>query len=131
RLHRRRHRARSIRPVRKFAVLLCAAVMCGGAAPLETKAAVDAPSAAPVPLTVNITNFAFSPKELVVEKGTTVRWTNHDGEPHTVVSSDDPKAFKSRALDDGDAYEFTFTEAGTFAYFCSVHPHMRGTIVVR
>ena len=121
--------------MRMFGLVLCAAVMCGGAAQ-ETMAAADAPdlsfqAGAPAPQTVDITNFAFSPKELVIEKGATVRWTNHDGEPHTVVSSDDPKAFKSKAMDDGDSYSFTFTEAGAYSYFCSVHPHMRGKIVVK
>jgi plastocyanin len=80
---------------------------------------------------IKIADFRFVPSTLAVPIGTTVTWINDDGEPHTVTSSDDPRRFKSTALDTGDRFSFTFGEAGTYAYFCSVHPHMTGKIVVR
>ena len=63
--------------------------------------------------------------------GTTVTWTNSDDIPRTVVSTDDPKTFKSKALDTDDKFSFTFTKAGSYPYFCSIHPKMTGTIVVK
>jgi plastocyanin len=76
---------------------------------------------------VKIGNFTFGPQELKVKAGTTVMWTNEDDIPHTVVS---PNNFRSKALDSEDKFSFTFTTPGTYKYFCSLHPHMTGTIVV-
>jgi amicyanin len=76
---------------------------------------------------VKIANFTFGPQELKVKAGTTVTWTNEDDIPHTVVS---PNNFRSKALDSGDTYSFTFTTPGTYKYFCSLHPHMTGAVVV-
>ena len=78
---------------------------------------------------VMIDNFTFTPPELTVAVGTTVKWLNRDDIPHTVV--DKNKAFRSKALDTDDAYSFTFANAGTFDYFCSLHPHMVGKIIVK
>jgi amicyanin len=78
---------------------------------------------------VMIDNFTFTPPELTVTVGTTVKWLNRDDIPHTVV--DKNKAFRSKALDTDDAYSFTFANAGTFDYFCSLHPHMVGKIIVK
>ena len=77
---------------------------------------------------VMIDNFTFSPQTLTVRAGTKVTWTNRDDIPHTVAST--TKAFKSPALDTDDSYSFTFTTAGSYEYFCSLHPHMTGTVVV-
>jgi len=78
---------------------------------------------------VSIDNFTFTPKTLTVKAGTTVSWTNHDDIPHGIASSEN--AFKkSAALDTDDSYSFTFTAPGTYQYFCYIHPHMVGTIVV-
>ena len=77
---------------------------------------------------VDIDQFAFIPQRITVKAGTTVTWINEDDAPHTVASSD--KLFKSKALDTGDEFSFTFTTPGTYAYFCSVHPHMTGAVVV-
>jgi plastocyanin len=77
---------------------------------------------------VSIDNFTFSPAELTVAKGTTVTWVNHDDIPHLVVDKD--KAFRSKALDTDDSYSYTFTTSGTFDYFCALHPHMVGKVVV-
>jgi plastocyanin len=76
---------------------------------------------------VTIDNFTFSPAELTVKVGTTVTWKNQDDIPHTVVSAG---KFKSKALDTDDSYSFTFTTAGDYKYFCSLHPHMTGMIKV-
>ena len=76
---------------------------------------------------VTIGNFTFNPRELRVPVGTTVTWTNQDVIPHTVV---DPAKFKSKAPDTDQTFSFTFTTPGTFSYFCSLHPHMTGVIVV-
>jgi plastocyanin len=80
---------------------------------------------------VRIDNFSFSPATLTVAAGTTVTWINRDDIPHTVVSTDDPKAFKSKVLDTDEKFSFTFSKAGTFSYFCSIHPKMTGKVVVQ
>jgi plastocyanin len=78
--------------------------------------------------TVKIDNFTFAPPTLTVPAGTTVMWKNEDDIPHTVTST--TKAFKSQALDTDDNFSFTFTTPGVYEYFCSLHPHMTGKIVV-
>jgi plastocyanin len=78
---------------------------------------------------ITIDNFTFTPKELTVAVGTTVKWVNHDDIPHTVVEK--KTTFRSKALDTDDSYSFTFTSAGTFDYFCGLHPHMVGQVIVR
>jgi plastocyanin len=83
----------------------------------------------PAPNTkVEIDNFAFSPGRITVQAGTTVTWDNADDAPHTIASAS--KLFKSKALDSGDSFAFTFTTPGIYEYFCSLHPHMTGTVVV-
>jgi len=77
---------------------------------------------------VKIDNFTFNPPVLTIRAGTTVTFTNNDDFPHTVVAKD--RTFRSKTLDTDDAFTFTFTTPGSFAYFCSLHPHMTGTIVV-
>ena len=91
--------------------------------------AADPPQAATAE--VKIDNFSFTPATLTVPVGTTVTWTNRDDIPHTVVSADDPKAFKSKVMDTDEKFSYTFATAGTFTYFCSVHPKMTGTVVVK
>ena len=80
---------------------------------------------------VTIDNFAFAPTTLTVAPGAKITWANRDGEPHTVMSADGGMTFKSPALDTGDSYSFTFDKPGSYKYFCSLHPHMVGTIVVK
>jgi plastocyanin len=77
---------------------------------------------------VNIDQFTFYPQRITVKAGTTVTWTNEDDVPHTVASS--IKFFKSKALDTANKFSFTFTTPGTYDYFCSLHPHMTGAVVV-
>ena len=92
----------------------------------KTAATQDAkPSAEAV---VKIDNFSFTPPTITIPAGTTVRWTNGDDIPHTVVS--DEKTFKSKVLDTDQEFTFTFDKPGTYSYFCSIHPHMTGKIVV-
>jgi amicyanin len=77
---------------------------------------------------VDIDQFTFLPQRITVKAGTTVTWINEDDAPHTVASSG--KVFKSKALDTADKFSFTFTTPGTYDYFCSLHPHMTGAVVV-
>jgi amicyanin len=78
---------------------------------------------------VKIDNFSFAPGELRVAVGTTVTWTNRDDMPHTVVSTDG--VFKSKVRDTDETFSYTFAKAGTYLYFCSLHPKMTGKIVVQ
>jgi len=78
---------------------------------------------------VKIDNFSFGPATLTVAPGTTVTWVNHDDIPHTVVSTD--SVFKSKVLDTDEKFSFTFAMAGTYPYFCSIHPKMTATVVVK
>jgi plastocyanin len=87
--------------------------------------------AATAPNAVAIDNFAFAPQTVTVAAGTAVTWTNHDDEPHTVVSDDNPSLFKSGGLDTDDTFSFTFAKPGTYKYHCSIHPRMTGTVVVK
>ncbi len=83
----------------------------------------------PGTMEVKIDNFSFAPAELTVPVGTTVTWTNRDDLPHTVVSTD--KVFKSKVLDTDEKFSYTFTQPGTFPYFCSIHPKMTSKVVVQ
>jgi plastocyanin len=76
---------------------------------------------------VKIDNFTFGPQEVKVKAGTKVTWTNGDDIPHTVVSRNN---FRSKVMDTGGTFSFTFTTPGTYKYFCSLHPHMTGTVTV-
>lgn len=78
---------------------------------------------------VSIDNFTFSPPTITVPAGTTVTWTNHDDVPHTVTADD--KLFHSSALDTDDHYTHLFDVPGNYPYFCAVHPHMTGRIIVK
>ena len=79
--------------------------------------------------TVSIRDFYFSPAQLTVEPGTTVRWVNEGSVPHNVISTDGgPLA--SEILQPGSAYQFTFQNPGTYAYYCAIHPAMTASITV-
>ena len=92
--------------------------------------APSAQAAAPAAATaVHIANFTFSPATITVKAGTTVTWTNDDDIPHTVVETSG--AFRSKVLDSGEHFSFTFVKAGEFHYFCSIHPHMTGIVIVK
>jgi len=80
---------------------------------------------------IKIENFSFEPRSITIATGTTVTWTNADDVPHTAREKGENPTFDSGALDTDDKYSFTFTKPGTFNYYCKVHPHMTGTIVVK
>jgi plastocyanin len=80
-------------------------------------------------LEVQVDNFTFGPATLTVPVNSTVTWVNKDDLPHVIASTDG--LFKSKALDTDDMYSYTFTKAGTYPYFCSIHPKMVGKIVVQ
>lgn len=79
---------------------------------------------------VSISNFAFSPANITVKKGTTVTWTNEDSIAHTVTETDNQTGPNSNDLAKGKSYTFTYNTAGTFKYHCTVHPEMVGTVTV-
>jgi plastocyanin len=100
------------------------AAIAMGAVAYEAKAAAPPPAAI-----VHIANFTFAQSTVAVKPGTTVTWENDDDIPHTVVST--TQAFKSKVLDTGDKFSFTFAKPGQFGYFCSLHPHMTGMVIVK
>jgi plastocyanin len=108
--------------------MIVAAALGAAAAPLlvATVLPVQAQNA---PTAVSIDNFTFTPQTVTVKTGTTVTWTNKDDIPHGIAWM--KNAFtRSKALDTDDSYSLTFTTPGTYAYFCYLHPHMTGTLVV-
>ena len=78
---------------------------------------------------VHIDNFTFNPAEITVKPGTKVVWENGDDIPHVVV--EDNAKFRSPALDSGEKFSLAFTEPGEINYFCALHPHMKGKVVVK
>jgi plastocyanin len=117
--------------MRKYLLSIGPFVMAAAAVLPATRVAAAAgpvhaaPAAHPV---VRIENFTFSPPTLQVRAGTTVTWTNTDDTPHSVVAKNG--GFRSKVLDTGDSFSFTFASKGEFAYFCGLHPHMVGKIIV-
>jgi plastocyanin len=97
----------------RIAIAAALSLHLGGAHAAETKVTID--------------NFTFTPAQLTLKVGDTVTWTNHDDIPHTVVSAG---KFRSKAMDTDGTFSFTFTAAGDYQYFCSLHPHMTGMIKV-
>jgi plastocyanin len=81
------------------------------------------------PAQVSVDNFSFGPDTLTVPVNSTVTWVNKDDVPHVIASNDG--LFKSKALDTDDKYSYTFTKAGTYSYYCSIHPKMVGKVVVQ
>ena len=115
---------------RAFKILaLQAAALASCAVLLSTVSVVTRAAPAPPAAAVAIDNFTFKNSVVTVKPGTTVTWTNGDDIPHTVVSK--TGVFKSKVLDTGDKFSFTFAKPGQFGYFCSLHPHMTGTIIVK
>ena len=107
---------------------LGASTFFAGALMINSAGATSAAAAAPA-TTVKIANFTFQAPVVTVKPGSTVTWVNDDDIPHTVTADD--KSFKSKVLDSGERFSFTFAKPGAFGYFCSLHPHMTGKIVVR
>jgi amicyanin len=111
---------------RVFAIALMASAATAGA--LAMTATSTAVAAAPS-ASVKIANFTFQPPVVTVKPGTAVTWVNDDDIPHTVVAKNG--SFRSKVLDSGDRFTFTFAKAGEYDYFCSIHPHMTGKIIVK
>ena len=107
-----------------FLALVLAAISVAASRPQAT-----APQEKPAANVVTIENFSFAPAELTVSPGTEVTWINKDDEAHTVVTSGN--TFKSKALDTGDKFSFIFRDPGTYEYFCSIHPQMKGKVIVK
>jgi plastocyanin len=114
-----RNNTHSLRACAVLALVFCASFVIP---------AIFAAAAPPAP-TVDITNFAFAPKEITIAPGTKIIWTNRDETPHTVTSND--KGFASKGLDTDDKFEHTFASEGDFSYICTVHPFMTGVVHVR
>ncbi len=112
-------------PGRALAIAMLLGPAVGAMVAFGTVAAEEAKDAN----VVTIDNFSFGPGELNVAVGTTVKFINHDDIPHSVVENN--KAFRSKALDTDDSYSYTFASAGTFSYFCGLHPKMVGKIIVK
>ena len=105
--------------------VMIAVLLLSAGSPSAT--ASDQPSATNAEIAID--NFSFGPQTLTIPVGTTVTWTNRDDIPHTVVSTDG--VFKSKVRDTGEKFSYTFGKAGTYSYFCSVHPKMAGKVVVQ
>jgi amicyanin len=129
-----------------LAVLLCAVTVGyvanrgGGGTGVAKATVVSDPPAPPASPTASpqmaanqvvIDNFKFEPRRLTVKAGTKVTWINRDDVPHTATSTAKPRAFDSKTLDTDGQFSHTFSAPGTYEYFCAVHPHMKGEIVVK
>jgi plastocyanin len=105
-------------------VMIAMLLLFAGSSSISAK---DQPSAAIAE--VKIDNFSFEPQTLTVAVGTTVTWTNRDDIPHTSVSTEG--VWKSKVMDTDEKFSYTFTKAGTYPYYCSIHPKMTGKVVVQ
>ena len=112
-------------------VLACSFSGCTSSqSPQTTTPTTQAPSGGSN--SIAIKNFAFNPAVLTIKTGTTVPWTNQDGAVHQIASDPGtPVAFTSDSLANGASYQFTFTQPGTYTYYCPFHPPMKGTIIVQ
>ena len=115
--------------VSRFRTLAIATFLVTLIAVLGTNAQAGQDPKPPQAVAIDIDNFKFGVASLEVAVGTTVTWTNRDDVPHTVTSS--TKVFKSPPLDTGETFTYTFKQAGTFEYYCALHPHMTGKVVVK
>ncbi|MGW1627299.1 cupredoxin domain-containing protein, partial [Streptomyces sp. NPDC002172] len=129
-----------------IAAVACLALLqasSGSAAPATAAPAADAhamtsmdqaqPAAAQAKAadyTIKITNYKFAQPALTVKVGQTVKWVNEDTAPHTVTTTSGPAKFDSGTLNKGDSWSYTFTKAGTYKYYCAVHPDMTASITV-
>jgi plastocyanin len=102
--------------------ILVAMVMFAGSP--SVRANTDQPSAE-----VTIDNFTFGPQTITVPVGATVTWTNKDDIPHASASTEG--VFKSKVLDTDEKFSYKFTKAGTYPYYCTIHPKMTGQVVVK
>ena len=108
--------------------LLIFGMSCYQSAPAPAPTPAPAPSPTPTITEVKISGFTFIPAIVTVSAGSTVTWTNQDSAPHTVTSETD--LFDSGRLSINDSSSYTFTDRGTFSYYCKIHPSMRGKVIV-
>lgn len=94
--------------------------------PAITLTATPQPTPTPAAVAVEIKGFAFNPATITIPKGTTVTWAQKDSAIHTVTAD----SFDSGRLGQGQTFSFTFNQAGTFEYRCTIHPSMRGKVIV-
>jgi amicyanin len=103
----------------RIAILACFASLCVmSPVKAEEKAAE-----------VHIDNFSFTPAEITISPGTTLTWVNGDDIPHNVVATG--KTFRSKVMDTEQKFSFTFGTPGVYEYFCALHPHMKGKVIVK
>jgi plastocyanin len=123
---------------RHLALVLCTAALgltgLAGAAGIPAASGVpvnglSSPVVATATTEVTISNFKFGPQTMTVPVGTTVKWTNRDSAPHDVAST--TGVFRSPRLNNGGTYQYTFTKAGDYPYYCTIHPSMRATVKVQ
>jgi plastocyanin len=105
------------------------AVLIAGLGAVALLLSVNSAHATGQTVTITIDNFTFKPAQTIVTPGTTVTWINNDDIPHTIVETQ--KSFRSKALDTENSFSFTFMNAGDYDYFCSLHPHMIGKVIVK
>lgn len=88
---------------------------------------LSSPRMGTVNYTVNMSNFAFSPATIIINKGDSVTWVNQDSSPHNIVGS----FFRSSLLAQRQSYTVTFDEDRTYNYSCGIHPQMQGVVIVQ
>ena len=79
--------------------------------------------------TVELIDFSFQPNEIIIAKGETVEWVNRDSAKHSVI--DDNNKFNSQLIGKDEIFTYTFNEAGTYSYYCGLHPFMKATVIVK
>jgi plastocyanin len=107
-------------------LIYVAAMNCRAGQPKDS----GSQAAHPAQVEVVIENHAFSPKSITIPVGGKITWINRDSAPHTITAVGiEPK--KSPVLKQGQSVSDTFSNPGTFPYFCSIHPAMTGTVIVK
>ena len=114
----------------RAAITVTVALAFGSSRINQARPAVNGQNTSKEQYQVKIDNFSFGPAALTVPVGATVTWINQDDVPHTVVSADG-KDLKSPVLDTDQKFTHTFAQAGTYAYYCSIHPKMTGKVIVQ
>jgi plastocyanin len=132
-----KHTLKSVHWVPVLVVLIIFITAAGCTGSQQSPGTTTTPQT-PVPggATVTIHNFAFDPQTMTVSQGSTVTWVNQDSATHTIVndasgSNAEGALFKSNSLPNGASYSFRFDSPGTYAYHCTIHPSMKGTITVQ
>ena len=114
-----------------FMVLLVTALLTVSCMP-ETQTEASGPPEGTGEANVTMQGLAYQPAELSISSGTTVTWTNEDNVGHTVTAGTrgSPTGQFDENVPAGESFSYTFTESGTYDYYCSIHPGMDGTMIV-